>query len=186
MTDVPVLPKSSSSDALKVSLASLATVSNIDIDMQHGDDPGRRRVQVVSHHHAADEPVTYSLHKNSKGRGKSDPSPSSSPIKPSLKSGSVCSRGGDRRIVSNQLLDIQSQVQPNPGDTFSVSVEKQTSHTDCKDDTMELLKEADVQNTKLENFSLTELNVDIQDDTVTPFKPAPLQHFHSADIQVSA
>ncbi|XP_028262950.1 serine/threonine-protein kinase Nek4 isoform X2 [Parambassis ranga] len=184
VTDVPLLPKSSSSDALKVSLASLATVSNIDIDMQQDDDPGRRPVQVVSHHHAADEPVIYSVHKNSKGRGKPDPSPPPSPVKPSLKSGSsVCSRGGDKRTVSSQLLDIQSQVQPNPGDTFSVSVEKQTSHTDCKDDTMELLKEADVQNLKLENSSLPELNVDIQNDTVTPFKPAPIQHFHSTDVQ---
>lgn len=206
----PLSPKPSSPDALKASIASLATISNINIDIQLQDveDMVKRQVQrpqsVVSHHRVDNEPVTHSVYKDSKGRGKSDPSPPPSPVKPPLKSVSgVGRRGGDERRASNGLLDIHPQATPNPGDTFSVCGEKQMS--DDKDDTMELLKEAEMQNQQLEvekeaAFSIPdrrsahkpnienpdlEVNVDNKNDTVTLLKGAPTQH-HTSDIQVSA
>lgn len=204
----PPPPKPSSPDALKASIVSLATVSNINIDIQSHEDEDlvKRQVQgsVVSHHRAGNEPVTHSVYKDSKGRGKPDPSPPPSPVKPPLKSvSSVGRRGGDERRASNGLLDIRPQATPNPGDTFSVCGEKQM--TDDKDDTIELLKEAEMQNPQLEEekeaaFSIPErrsahksnienigvvVEVNIDNDTVTLLKGAPTQH-HTSDIQVSA
>lgn len=205
----PRPPKPPSPDALKASIASLATISNINIDvqLQEDEDLVQRQVQGpqagVSHHRAGNEPVTHSVHKDSKGRGKPDPSPPPSPVKPPLKSVSgVGSRGADERRASNGLLDIHPQATPNPGDTFSVCGEKQMSGVDDKDDTMELLKEAQMQNPKLEvegafsirerrspahksNIENIELNMDDKSDTVTLLKGAPTQH-HTSDIQVSA
>lgn len=210
----PRPPESSSPDALKSSIASLATISNINIDLQLQEDEERvkRQVQgpqaVVSHHRACNEPVTHSVYKDSKGRGKPDPSPPPSPVKPPLKSVSgVGSRGADERMSSNGLVDIHPQATPNPGDTFSVCGEKRMSDVDDKDDTTELLKEADMQNPKLEveregAFSIlerrsapkcntesmkvvVEVNMDDKSDTVTLLKGAPTQH-HTSDIQVSA
>lgn len=197
----PSPPKPSSPDALKASIASLATVSNINIDiqLQQDEDLMKRQVQgpqsVVSHHRAVNEPVTHS-----KGRGKPDPSPPPSPVKPPLKSVS----GGDEGRASNGLLHIHPQDMPNPGDTFSVCRENQTTDAD---DTMELLKEADMQNPKLEveiemafpmperksehksnveNIGVVvEVNRDNKNDTVLLLKGAPTQH-HTSDIQVSA
>ncbi|XP_078104280.1 serine/threonine-protein kinase Nek4 isoform X2 [Sander vitreus] len=209
----PRPPESSSPDALKSSIASLATISNINIDLQLQEDEERvkRQVQghqaVVSHHRACNEPVTHSVYKDSKGRGKPDPSPPPSPVKPPLKSvSSVGSRGADERMSSNGLVDIHPQATPNPGDTFSVCGEKQMSDVDDKDDTMELLKEADMHNPKLEveregafyilerrsapkcNTEsikvVVEVNMDDKSDTVTLLKGAPTQH-HTSDIQES-
>ncbi|XP_074486642.1 serine/threonine-protein kinase Nek4 isoform X2 [Sebastes fasciatus] len=204
----PRPPKPPSPDALKASIASLATISNINIDvqLQEDEDLVKRQVQGpqagVSHHRAGNEPVTHSVHKDSKGRGKPDPSPPPSPVKPPLKSVSgVGSRGADERRASNGLLDIHPQATPNPGDTFSVCGEKQMSGVDDKDDTMELLKEAQMQNPKLEvegafsirerrspahksNIENIELNMDDKSDTVTLLKGAPTQH-HTSDIQES-
>ncbi|XP_038551666.1 serine/threonine-protein kinase Nek4 isoform X2 [Micropterus salmoides] len=207
----PLPPKPSSPDALKASITSLATISNINIDIQlQGDkDLLKRQAQgpqtVVSHHLAGNEPVAHTVHKDSKGRGKPDPSPPPSPLKPTLKSVSgVCGRGGDERRASNGLLDIHPQAMSNPGDTFSVSAEKQMSDVDDKNDTMELLKEADMQNPKVEveneaAFSIperrpahksnigntgvvVEANVDNNNDTVTLLKGALTQH-HTSKIQ---
>ncbi|XP_035858039.1 serine/threonine-protein kinase Nek4 isoform X6 [Sander lucioperca] len=209
----PRPPESSSPDALKSSIASLATISNINIDLQLQEDEERvkRQVQgpqaVVSHLRACNEPVTHSVYKDSKGRGKPDPSPPPSPVKPPLKSVSgVGSRGADERMSSNGLVDIHPQATPNPGDTFSVCGEKRMSDVDDKDDTTELLKEADMQNPKLEveregAFSIlerrsapkcntesmkvvVEVNMDDKSDTVTLLKGAPTQH-HTSDIQES-
>ncbi|XP_040889391.1 serine/threonine-protein kinase Nek4 [Toxotes jaculatrix] len=208
----PPPPKPSSPDALKGSLASLATISNINVDIEPQEDEGllKRQVQrpqsVVSHHQAGNEHVTQSVHKDSKGRGKPDPSPPTSPLKLPLKSASgVASRGGDERRAPNGLLDIQPQATPNTGDTFSVFGEKQMSDVDGKDDTMELLQEADMQNPKLEAkkgavFSIAErrsalksnienvfldANMDNKNGTVTLLKGVPLQHLHNSDIQES-
>ncbi|XP_028432344.1 serine/threonine-protein kinase Nek4 [Perca flavescens] len=209
----PRSPESCSPDVLKSSIASLATISNINIDLQLQEDEERvkRQVQgpqaVVSHHRACNEPVTHSVYKDSKGRGKPDPSPPPSPVKPPLKSVSgVGSRGAGERMSSNGLLDIHPEATPNPGDTFSVCGEKQMSDVYDKDDTMELLKEADMQNPKLEveregAFSIlerrsapkcntegievvVEVNMDNKSDTVTLLKGAPTQH-HTSDIQES-
>ncbi|KAM9362233.1 serine/threonine-protein kinase Nek4 [Symphorus nematophorus] len=208
----PPPPKPSSPDVLKASIASIATISNINIDMPPQEDEHliKQWVQepqsVVSHHRAgSNEPVTHSAYKDSKGRGKPDPSPPSSPVRPPLKSVSgVGSRGVDERRPSSGLLDIHPQAMPNPGDTFSVCVEKQVSEVDDKDDTMELLKEADMQNPNIEEekeaaFSVPErrsghksnienigvsmeVNVDNKNDTVTFLKAAPTQH-QTSDIQ---
>ena len=68
-------PKPSSPDSLKASTASVATVSNINIDV--GEDPGRKKLQgsksVVSHGQAVSQ---------SKERGKPDSSPP--PLDPPL------------------------------------------------------------------------------------------------------
>ncbi|XP_076611158.1 serine/threonine-protein kinase Nek4 isoform X2 [Chaetodon auriga] len=202
----PLSHKPSSPNALKASITSVATVSNIDIDLQlqEDEDPIKRQVQglqsVVSHNQAGNEPVTHGVHKDSKGRRKPDPSPPPSPVKPPLKSVSGVGRGGgDERRASNGLLDIHPQATPNPGDTFSVCGERQMS-----DDTMELLKEADMQNPMIEvereaAFSIcerkparkssienigasVEVNTDTKNDTVTLLKGAPTQH-HTSDIQ---
>ncbi|XP_075952243.1 serine/threonine-protein kinase Nek4 isoform X2 [Anarhichas minor] len=200
----PRPPKPSSADALEASIASLATISNIDVQLQEDEDPMKRQVpepqSVVSHHRRGNEPMTHSVHKDSKGRGKPDPSPHPSPVKPPLKAVS------DERRASNGLLDINPQATQSPGDTFSVGGEKQTSDGGDKDDTMELLKEADMQNPKLEvesdgTFSIHErrsahksnienietvadVNMDGKSDTVTLLKGAPAQH-HTSDIQDS-
>ncbi|KAM8757687.1 serine/threonine-protein kinase Nek4 isoform 2-T2 [Acanthopagrus schlegelii] len=204
--------KPSSPDALKASLVSLATISNINIDIQGQEDEDllKKQVQgpqsVVSQHRAGNEPVTHSVYKDNRGRGKPDPSPPPSPVKPSLKPVSgVVSRGAGERRASNGLLDIHQQARPNPQGTFSVvRGEEQMSVVDDKEDTMELLKEADMQNTNLEverkaDFSIPErktahksnnenigvsldVTIDNKDDTVTLLKGAPTQQ-HTSDIQ---
>ncbi|XP_022077592.2 serine/threonine-protein kinase Nek4 isoform X1 [Acanthochromis polyacanthus] len=187
-TDCTPPPKPSSPDVLK---ASLATVSNINIDIQLQQDDGllKKQVQgpksVVSHHRAPNEPATHCVYKDSRVRGKPDPSPPPSPVKPPLKSVSgVCSRGGDEKTASNGLLDIQPQGPSNPGETFSVFEGKQVSDVDDKDDTMELLKEADSQNPILQKTEETvEANMDDKNDTVTLFKQAPAKHLHTLSIQ---
>ncbi|XP_059185217.1 serine/threonine-protein kinase Nek4 isoform X2 [Centropristis striata] len=209
----PCPPKPSSPDALRASIASLATISNINIDVQLQEDEDllNRPVQgpqsAESRHCASNEPVTHTVCKDSKRRGKPDPSPPPSPVKPPLKSGSgVGSRGVDERRSSNGLLDINPQAMPHARDTFSVCGEKQMSDVNIKDDTMELLKEADMQNPKLEveredTFSVRERrstqknnkadiglvveeNMNDKSDTVTLLKGAPTTH-HTSDIQES-
>ncbi|KAI3370254.1 hypothetical protein L3Q82_025041 [Scortum barcoo] len=204
----PPSHKASSTDYLKASMASLATVSNINIDMQlqEDEDPTKGQVQgpqsIVSHHRAGNEPVARSAYKDGKGREKPDPSPPSSPLKPPLKSVSgVGRRGGDERKASNGVLDLHLQATPHPGDTFSVSGEKQTTDVDHKDDTVELLKEAGMQSPKpevekeavffiserksvhrstMENIGVVvEVNMDNKNDTITLFKGAPSQHLTS-------
>ncbi|XP_045885450.1 serine/threonine-protein kinase Nek4 isoform X5 [Micropterus dolomieu] len=136
----PLPPKPSSPDALKASITSLATISNINIDIQlQGDeDLLKRQAQ------------------------------------------------GPQTVVSHHLA------------------EKQMSDVDDKNDTMELLKEADMQNPKVEveneaAFSIperrpahksnigntgvvVEANVDNKNDTVTLLKGALTQH-HTSKIQ---
>ncbi|XP_030585636.1 serine/threonine-protein kinase Nek4 isoform X2 [Archocentrus centrarchus] len=187
-TPLPVKP--SSPDALK---ASLLTVSNIDIDIpvQQDNDLKRRQVQgpqsVVSHHRAANEPLIHSVCKDSKGRGKPDPSPPPSPVKPPLKSASgVCSMGGDEGRATNELSNISQRATPNPGDTFSILGEKKMSDMDDKDDTMELLKKADAQNPNLENIEeVVEVDADDKNNTVTLIKQAPTQDVRTSDMRDS-
>ncbi|XP_037303727.2 serine/threonine-protein kinase Nek4 isoform X1 [Pungitius pungitius] len=195
----PRPPKSSSADVLKASIASLATISNINVQLQEEEDPKKGLVQgsqaVVSHQHVVNEPMTHSVYKESKGRRKPDPSPPPSPVKPPLKSG-VGRWGADERRESNGLLDIHPQAPASPGDTFSSDGEKPMSDVGGKDDTMELLKEADMQKPKLgvgsdwafsnvERRSAHKSNVDhietvvevnMESDTVTLLKGAPTQH----------
>lgn len=165
----------------------------------------KRQVQgpqsVVSHHCGGNEHVTHSVYKDDKGRGKPDPSPPPSPVQPPLKSPpGAGSRGRDERRASNGLIDIHPQATPKPGDTFSVLREKQMSDVDDKDDTMELLKDVDMQNPKLEvekerrsahkpnveNIGkVLEVNMDNRNDTVTLLQGAPTQQ-HTSDMEVSA
>lgn len=176
--------KPSSPDALR---ASLLTVSNIDIDIpvQLDNDLIQRQVQrpqpVVSHHRAANEPLTHNVSKDSKVRGKPDPFPPPSPLKPPLKSVSgVCNTREDEGRVAGDLSDFQRQAKSNPGDKLSISGEKKISD---KDDTMELLKKADPQDPNPENEVL-EADADNKNNTVTLFKHAPA-HLPTSDIQVS-
>ncbi|XP_035008465.1 serine/threonine-protein kinase Nek4 isoform X1 [Hippoglossus stenolepis] len=186
--------------------ASLATISNINIDFQGQEDEDQSNRQVHRPQSAGDEHVTRSVHKDSKRRGKPDPSPPVSPVKLPLKSVSgVVSRGGDERRAPNGLLDIQPRATPKPGDTFSVLGEKQMSDVDDKDDTMELLQEAHMQKPKLEvekeaapsitesrsaHRSKTEtvgvgveVNMDNKGDTINLLKGDPTQHLHASDTQ---
>ncbi|XP_034441495.1 serine/threonine-protein kinase Nek4 isoform X3 [Hippoglossus hippoglossus] len=186
--------------------ASLATISNINIDFQGQEDEDQSKRQVHRPQSAGDEHVTRSVHKDSKRRGKPDPSPPVSPVKLPLKSVSgVVSRGGDERRAPNGLLDIQPRATPKPGDTFSVLGEKQMSDVDDKDDTMELLQEAHMQKPKLEvekeaapsvtesrsaHKSKTEtvgvgveVNMDNKGDTINLLKGDPTQHLHASDTQ---
>nr|XP_046240180.1 serine/threonine-protein kinase Nek4 isoform X2 [Scatophagus argus] len=197
----PQPPKPSSPDTLKASIVSLVTVSNINVDIkpQQDEELMKRQFQGpqshVSHPRAGDEPVTHSVYKDSKRRGKPDPSPPPSPVKPPVKSVSgVGSRGADKTKATNGLLDIHPQASPDPRDTFSVCGEKQMSDVDDKDDTLELLKEADMQNQEA-TFSVperksahsgvvVEVNIDNKYDTVTLLKGAPTQD-HTSDIHES-
>uniref|UniRef100_UPI003AB0CE9F serine/threonine-protein kinase Nek4 n=1 Tax=Centroberyx gerrardi TaxID=166262 RepID=UPI003AB0CE9F len=211
----PPAPKSPSPDALKGSIVSLATVSNINIDIQPQEDKDltERQVQqpqsVVSNHWAGNEPVTHGTPKDKKGRGKPDPSPLPAPLQPPLKPVSgVGSRGGEERRPSNGLLGVRPQTTPDPGDRFPAFVEKQMLDVDDKDDTMELLEEADMENPKLEVERQTavavsvperrsahkpsvenvrevlDVNMDNKNDTVNLLKGAPTQGLTS-DIQDS-
>lgn len=177
----------SSPDALR---ASLLTVSNIDIDIpvQQDNDLILRQVQrpqpVVSHHRAANEPLTHNVSKDSKVRGKPDPSPPPSLLKPPLKSVSgVCSMREDEERVASDFSDFQRQAKSNPGDKLPILGEKKNSDMDDKDDTMELLKKADPQDPHLENEVL-EADADNKNNTVTLFKHAQA-HLPTSDIQVS-
>nr|XP_020448480.1 serine/threonine-protein kinase Nek4 [Monopterus albus] len=208
----PPSPKASSPDPLKGSLSSLASISNINIDVQLQEDEDllkrqvRRPQSVVSHQWADDEHVTHSVYKSNKGRGKPVLSPPPSPVKTPLETVSgVDSTRGSKRRASNGLVDFQPQATPNSGDTFSVFGEKHMSDVDDKDDTMELLKEAEMQNPKPEvlkgaAFSLperrsahrssaehiggiVEVKMNKICDTITLLKGAAAQHLHTSDIQ---
>lgn len=206
----PQPPKSSSADALKASIASLTTISNINVQLQEEKDPMKGQVQesqsVVLHQHVGHEPMTHTVYKESRGRRKPDTSLPPSPVKHPLKSVSGVGRwGADERRESNGLLDINPQATASPGDTFSLDGEKPMSDVGGKGDTMELLKEADMQNPKLgvgselaffnvERRSAHKSNVDhiemvvevnMESDTVTLLKGALTQH-RTSDIQVSA
>ncbi|XP_029358901.1 serine/threonine-protein kinase Nek4 isoform X2 [Echeneis naucrates] len=212
----PPSPKLSSPDALKCSLPSLATASNINIDiqLQDNEDSFKRKSRPQSDVFdvlitcTGNEHVTHSVHKDSKGKGKLDRSLSPSPVKVSHKSVSgVGSRRGDEKWAPNGLLDIQSQPTASPGDTFSVSGVRQTSGVDDKNDTMELLQEANIQNpmpemekvaafsapkrrsahkSNIENVGIVvDANLDSRNDTITLLKGAPVQHLHSSDLQAN-
>ncbi|XP_077948359.1 serine/threonine-protein kinase Nek4 isoform X2 [Gasterosteus aculeatus] len=205
----PQPPKSSSADALKASIASLTTISNINVQLQEEKDPMKGQVQesqsVVLHQHVGHEPMTHTVYKESRGRRKPDTSLPPSPVKHPLKSVSGVGRwGADERRESNGLLDINPQATASPGDTFSLDGEKPMSDVGGKGDTMELLKEADMQNPKLgvgselaffnvERRSAHKSNVDhiemvvevnMESDTVTLLKGALTQH-RTSDIQDS-
>lgn len=191
----PPPPKPTSPTALEPSAASLATVSNIDIDIQPQQDEDLIKEQMqgpqsaVSINQAVNEPVTHS-----KGRGKPDACSPPSPVKPPRKSVSgVVSRGGDEGRPSDGSLNIPPQNIPSPRDTFAVCRVKRTTDVE---DTMELLKEADVQVFELELEKKSEHKPDIENvevrvevngderyDTVTLLKGAPTQHCTS-EIQV--
>ncbi|KAM8917583.1 serine/threonine-protein kinase Nek4 isoform 2-T2 [Spinachia spinachia] len=175
----PQPPKSSSADILKASIASLATISNINVQLQEGEDPMEGLVQ-ASH--------SVVLHQH-----------------PPLKSVSGVGKwGADERRESNGLLDIHPEARASPGNIFSIDGEKPMSDVGGKEDTLELLKEADMQNPKLgvgskmafsnvERRSAHKSNVDrietvvevnMESDTVTLLKGAPTQH-RASDIQDS-
>lgn len=195
-SDLPPVPTSqppkSSSDVLQTSIASMATISNVNIDLplQQDEDVMKRPLQrpppVASRHNMTGEPASHSVNKKSKARGKPPLSPPPPPVEPPLKAGSgVGGRGGDKRTAANGCLDIQPQATLNPRETVSVIEEKQMSGVDCKDDTIELLREADVQNPNLNNTGgALDANTDHQNNTLTLIKQAPT-HPHTSDIQVS-
>ncbi|KAF7659760.1 hypothetical protein LDENG_00293190 [Lucifuga dentata] len=193
----PSEPQSSSPNVLKDSIVSLTTVSNINIDIQlpKEEDLRERKVQrpqsVVSHHWKGNEPVAHNAPTEKRGRRKPDTSPSPTSLQlPQSPISGVGKRVGEENRPPNGLLDIQ------PVKTFSVVVEKQLSDADNKDDTMELLKEADMQKQTLESQAVEnkterrsvqkpktgniteglEMKMDNENDTVTLLKGAPTQN----------
>lgn len=155
----------------------MATVSNVDIDLplQQDEDVMRPVPSVACRHETTGESATRRVSKKSKARGKpalsSPPSPAEPP--PTARSG-VGGRGGDKRTAANGCLDIQPQAMPNLRETFSIIV-------DCKDDTIELLREADAQNPNLKTAGGV---TDDPNNTLTLIEQAPT-HPHTSDVQVS-
>lgn len=192
----PLPPKPSSPDALKASTASLATISsiNIDVQLQHDEDMIKGQVQESQ----SVVPVPQTVNESQiEGGWKPDPSRSLSPAKLPPK----CVAGGEEWRESNGLLHMHPVDIENPGETFSVLRDNQKTDVD---DTLKLLKEADMHNPKLEikiemrassvserKSSVENIRVfrdmeqDNENDTVTLLKGALTQH-RSSDIQVSA
>ncbi|MEQ2170847.1 hypothetical protein GOODEAATRI_004467, partial [Goodea atripinnis] len=159
----PSQSKSSSADILRAGISPMATISSINIDLpsQQNDDVVKKQVQRPPSVKRSREPVARIVHRDSKVRGKPDPSPPASPVNPPVGASSgVCGRGGHQRTASNGLLDIQ----PNPCGACPVSVEKPDSDVDSKDDTSELLREASVQSSNAENIVV---DVGNKNDAVT-------------------
>ncbi|KAM4613053.1 serine/threonine-protein kinase Nek4 isoform 2-T2 [Polymixia lowei] len=210
----PPAPKSPSPEALKASTVSLATISNIDIDIQPGEDEDlvERRAQrpqsAESNTRVGNEPAVHSAPGGRKGRGKPDPSSPPSPLQPPLKPISVAgSRGEEEARPPNGLLGGRSQAAPHR-DRFPAVAEEQMLDVDDKDDTTELLKQAEMESPKLEagsqaavSISVPELksedkpikenvrealevNTDNNNDTVTLLMGAPTQN-HTSDTQES-
>uniref|UniRef100_A0A3P9KYA2 Serine/threonine-protein kinase Nek4 n=1 Tax=Oryzias latipes TaxID=8090 RepID=A0A3P9KYA2_ORYLA len=171
----PPPPKPSSPDALKASVVSMATVSNISVDVPLQPDDGATRRQVsqsvMSHPLPSNEGDM--VHKDGKRRGKLDPKPPPAPAKPHLK---AALGAHSRTAASAGLEENQPQFKLYANDTFSIFGEKQRSGMDHKDDTMELLKEADMHRPKLENV----VNMDNRNDTFTLIKQSSVP---STDVQ---
>lgn len=159
----------------------MTTVSsiNIDIPLQPKDDVVINQVQRLPSVEPRKEPGSRTIHKESKARGKPDLSPSS-PVNPTLTAVSgVCASGGDKMTASNGLL------QSNPEGTFPVSMEKKESDVDIKDDTGELLREADLLGSNAKNVQMdANVNEENKNDTVTLIKRAPA-HLRTPDVDVS-
>lgn len=196
----PLPPKPSSPDALKASTASLATISNINIDvqLQHDEDVIKGQVQESQ----SVVPVPQAVNESQiEGGWKPDPPRSLSPAK--LPPKPVA--GGEERRESNGLLHVHPADIENPGETFPVLRDNQKTDVD---DTLKLLKEADMHNSKLEIKKETrasfvserkpqhksgvenirvfrDMEQDNENDTVTLLKGALTQH-RSSDVQVSA
>ncbi|MED6273242.1 hypothetical protein CHARACLAT_004543 [Characodon lateralis] len=165
----PSQSKSSSADILRAGISPMATISSINIDLpsQQNDDVVRKQVQRPPSVKRSREPVARIVHRDSKVRGKPDPSPPASPMNPPVRAASgVCGRGGHQRTASEGLLDIQ----PNPCGACPVSVEKPDSDVDSQDDTSELLREASVQSSNAENIVV---DVGNKNDAVTLITRAP-------------
>ncbi|XP_041747557.2 serine/threonine-protein kinase Nek4 isoform X3 [Coregonus clupeaformis] len=197
-------PKSPTPDILNTTGASLATISNIDIDIQpqeeerkaqRGDPP-----QTVPNARE-DNDALYQRPVEELRGGKQDPS---HPLPPPrrLLSG-VSSRVEERRIANGPLM----QCALKPRDGVRTSVEK-TVNMDDKDDTIELLKDVviespapeqsislDVSTSLPESRSAGELkvestgqtfeeNFDNKDDTMNLLKEDPTQ-IHPADVRES-
>ncbi|XP_051932219.1 serine/threonine-protein kinase Nek4 [Hippocampus zosterae] len=131
-------PRQSSPDVLKSSITSMATISKIHVDVYPQEDADAIKRPSEARQFAAacnqDE--------------KKQPSDPHTHVKPPLKPASVAGkRVGDDRKVSNGFRTFR--------DTFSV-VEKKVVANDDKEDTMELLKEANMPEPKLEVERVTD------------------------------
>ncbi|XP_045078852.1 serine/threonine-protein kinase Nek4 isoform X2 [Coregonus clupeaformis] len=196
-------PKSPTPDILNTTGASLATISNIDIDLQtqeeetnaqRGDPP-----QTVSNARADNDALCERPMEERKG-GKQDPSP---PLPPRRLLSGVSTREEERKTANGPVM----QGAPKPRDRVRTSVEK-TVNTDDKDDTMELLKDVVIESPATErsiclgvSTSLPELrsagqlkvestgqtfvvNIENKDDTRNLLKEVPA-HKHTAVVRES-
>lgn len=193
----PLPPQASSPDAPRVDTASLASVSNINIDVQLQRDEEVIKRQAEESQSVASGPQAVNESRIKDG-WKPDPSPSRSPA--GLPPKSV--EDSKERRESNGSLHIHQPGTESPRETFSVCGDNQRTDVD---DTLRLLKEADVHNVKLgikneiKVFSVFEKkpqyksreenakvfrDIENNNDTVTLLKGAVLQH-QSSDLQVS-
>lgn len=189
-------PQASSPDAPRVDTASLATVSNINIDVQLQRDEEVIKRQVEESQSVASGPQAVDESRIKDGR-KPDPSPSRSPAELPPKP----VEGAEEGRESNGSLHIHQPDTESPGETSSVCGDNQRTDVD---DTLRLLREADMHNAKLEIknelkvFSVYEIkpqcksrgenakvfrDIENNNDTVTLLKGAVLQHQNS-DLQV--
>lgn len=194
-TQLPL--QASSPDALRVDSASLATVSNINIDVQLQRDEGLMERQAEESQSVVSGPQAVNESRIKEGR-KPDPSPSRSPAELPPKSAG----GAEERRESNGSLHIHRAQTESPGETVSVCGDNQKTDVD---DTLRLLQEADVHNAKLEMkneikvFSVLEKrpqyksrgenakvfrDIENNNDTVTLLKGAVVRQ-RSSDLQVN-
>ncbi|XP_077430578.1 serine/threonine-protein kinase Nek4 isoform X2 [Vanacampus margaritifer] len=138
---VQITPPSrpSSPDALKSSIASMATISKIQVDMYPQEDADAIKRPLETPH------LAVSCHQAERKEPSLPPTHVKPPLKPASAAGK---RGVDERKVSNGFRPFE--------DTFSV-FEKKVAANDEKDDTMELLREANMPDLKLEVEQETDL-----------------------------
>ncbi|KAM9799491.1 serine/threonine-protein kinase Nek4 isoform 1-T1 [Syngnathus typhle] len=168
----PVPPRQSSPDPLKSSITSMATIDKIQVDMypQEDGDALQRPLET---------PRLAAAHQQLE---KKEPSPPPPHAKPPLKPPSAAGkRGADEGKVSNGFRPFR--------DTYSV-FDKKMAANDEKEDTMELLREANMQDPKLEVEQGSELekrstqripsekmemNIECKSDSVKPVNGAGTQ-----------
>ncbi|XP_077385224.1 serine/threonine-protein kinase Nek4 [Festucalex cinctus] len=168
-------PRPSSPDALKSSISSMASISKIQVDMYpQGDADAIKRPFETPH-------LAMARHQAERKQPSVLPTHVKPPLKPASAAGK---RRVDERKVSNGFRSLRG--------TFSV-FEKKVPGNDEKNDTMELLKEANMPDPKLEveqvrdlekrsdTLEKVEANMECKYDSVKPVDGALTQYTEIQD-----
>lgn len=209
----PLPPKSPPPDILNTTGVSLATVSNIDIDIQSREEERNAPItyvpQTAMSNARPDNDTARQCQRPAEERrqgGKQDPSPPLPLPPPRRLVSNVGSRGGEEKPSNGPLTQcIRSQTAPKS--RLRASAEEQTMAGDA-DDTMELLKDVVIESPALElrrvsdvSKSLSEsrpagelkvgsigqtceVNMDNNNDTMNLLMEVPTQN-HTEDVRVS-